>query len=176
MYCQTCGNQLHDDVAFCPKCGTKVGYAPQKAPSTGDNSSSGTLNKSTAGKICIGIAAVLLIGALFTYAGDKSDYNDSYGCDGYDYDTDYLSEHEKNVIIAGVFGLILLGVGIYFVNEGDKDSDNTNNASGIEQEEWKPGYATKIPMANEYVCCSRCGKVQNSNRTTCENCGATFEE
>ena len=176
MYCQKCGTQLPDDAAFCPTCGTRVGAVSQNYSAGGGTASGRTMDKSTVGKICIGIAVVLLLGALFTYAGDKSDYNNSYGCDGYDYNTDYgLSEHESNVVLVGVLGAILLGVGIFLKSTIEQPKGGAGNADS-NWAELGEVYASKQPMGKDSICCSRCGKIQDIDRTTCENCGATFEE
>lgn len=67
-YCAKCGNQMNDDVQFCPACGTPVaGAKPAAAATTAKPAKSG---KGKSKLIGIGIVAVLAI-VLIAFVGSK---------------------------------------------------------------------------------------------------------
>ncbi|MBQ7934270.1 MAG: zinc ribbon domain-containing protein [Lachnospiraceae bacterium] len=97
-YCSKCGNQMNDDVQFCPGCGTPVAGAKPAAPQAAAKPA-----KSGKGKgklIGIGIAAILVIVVVVAIAGklgakklDMKDYVtvnfngfNSVGTASYDFD------------------------------------------------------------------------------------------
>lgn len=66
-YCSKCGNQMNDDVQFCPACGTPVAGAKPAAPQAAAKPA-----KSGKGKgklIGIGIVAIIVIVAVVALAG-----------------------------------------------------------------------------------------------------------
>ena len=159
MYCPKCGKQVPDNVAFCSHCGAKLKGGAIFSGQSNNTASIGWI-------ICLSLSALSLFWAYHLYAREA----DFLGF--YDYMPPY-SPYETEVLFfcgLGVIGLIVGIVGLCYAN---KSAPNPANSKAEPQLK-----AKKLPIQGHgsVIKCSHCEKVQTSNRTTCQSCGAKFVE
>ena len=157
MYCPKCGKQVPDNAEFCSNCGAKL---------TGGSSKSAVHN---GWAICtaLSLLALLRAGHLYTTSFFPYDYKPPY------------SAHEIEVFLFLGLGLVGLFVGFYGLYHDNNSASNPYHSTQEGLSPPKPGTkvtAQKMAIEGqaEFAKCSRCGMVQNAERTSCQVCGAKF--
>ena len=174
MYCHKCGKQVPDNAAFCSECGAKLQSGTTSDGQNNDMDSRVIEMASIAsGIICIIISLIVLLWALSTYSNDTSRY--PFG--GYNYESP-LTGHEVFVIVMGIFGFSGVVGGIIDLCRSRLKNSKQPNLAGQGKPQATPPTARKLTIQGHesVIKCSRCGREQTSNRTTCQSCGAKFVE
>ncbi|MBR4546335.1 MAG: zinc ribbon domain-containing protein [Oscillibacter sp.] len=160
MYCPKCGKQVPDGAAFCSSCGASL--------------NGGSANKAKVHNgwiICLVASVLSLLWAYHLYSRESSFF------DFYDYQPPY-SSYEIEVLFFCGLGLVGLIAGIFGLYHENKSISNPYRPKENESSP-KPGVkltAQKLAIEGqaEFAKCSRCGMVQNAERTSCQVCGAKF--
>lgn len=164
MYCPKCGKQVPDNAAFCSSCGADL-----------KGGTSGQKNKTAAQGgwiICLVASILSLVWSYHLYARESSFW------DFYDYKPPY-SSYEIEVLFFCGLGLVGLIAGIFGLYNENKSVSNPYRSTEENAPTMKPGTrltAQKLAIEGqaEFAKCSRCGMVQNAERTSCQVCRAKF--
>ena len=167
MYCPKCGKQVPDNAAFCSNCGANLqgGTSARKS----DNNAASNIGWIVYIIVCL----VMLFWAFTTYSNDTS----NYPFIRYNYKSP-LSEHEILVMLVGLFGFGGVIGGICGLCAPKLRKSKQLDLTEQRELNATPPTAQKLTMQGHgsVIKCSRCGKVQTSNRTMCQSCGAKFVE
>lgn len=111
IFCVKCGSELKYDAKFCQSCGNPVEELSVRDQVVNSNPVMKT-NTSKKSSTQIGPIVEIVTGVICLFYAINSYINDTSHLFGYTY-TGELTDHEMTVIVTGIFGAIVLMVGIY---------------------------------------------------------------